>query len=349
MRAIGKLLGYGKRLRRSLCKVKNHLGVTLQSKNIALLPIVVISIAIVITLFFDFSEIIFNPPNLAFALNLIFWSTATLSIAYVSAKSFVSEGSAIVLIISVSILVFGLSFIIAGWASSFSGNYSASIGNIGALVASSLQVLAAILSYKGKTESKIKNRKKAVVLIYTVTVLFVLAISIIVTRDYLPSFLNASGPTLVRQVVLGLAISFFALACLLFLAQYLRSKSLSLYLYAIAIGLFSVGLTITLEVKAIGDLPTWLGRIVLYLAAIYLTLAIIETRQKPSSKTVAGAWAESFRSNPKQVNTFFSRMLNSFAYCKILADKAGKPIDLVFLDANEAFEKNSGLKKGHFG
>ena len=319
---------------------------TLQSKNIALLPIVVISIAIVITLFFDFSEVlVFNQPNLALALNLIFWSTATLSIAYVSAKSFVSEGSAIVLIISVSIIVFGLSVIIAGWASNFSGNYSAAIGNIGALVASSLQVLAAILSYKGKTESRIENRKKAVVLIYTVTVLFVLAISIIVTRDYLPSFLNASGPTLVRQFVLGLGILLFALACLLFLAQYLRSKSLSLYLYAIAIGLFGIGLTITLEVKAIGDLPTWLGRIALYVATIYLTLAIIATRQKPSSKTVAGAWAESFRSNPKQVNTFFSRMLNSFAYCKILADKAGKPIDFVFLDTNEAFEKTSGLKK----
>ena len=42
---------------------------------------------------------------------------------------------------------------------------------------------------------------------------------------------------------------------------------------------------------------------------------------------------------------FFNKMLDGFAYHKIIVDKAGKPVDYVFLEVNHAFEKMTGLKK----
>ena len=42
---------------------------------------------------------------------------------------------------------------------------------------------------------------------------------------------------------------------------------------------------------------------------------------------------------------FFDRMLNGFAYHKIIVDKTGKPIDYVFLEVNHAFENITGLKR----
>jgi PAS domain S-box-containing protein len=47
----------------------------------------------------------------------------------------------------------------------------------------------------------------------------------------------------------------------------------------------------------------------------------------------------------KQFDMFFDKMLDGFAYHKIVVDKAGKPVDYVFLEVNHAFEKMTGLKR----
>lgn len=47
----------------------------------------------------------------------------------------------------------------------------------------------------------------------------------------------------------------------------------------------------------------------------------------------------------KQFNMFFEKMMDGFAYSKILVDDAGKPVDFVFLEVNDAFERLTGLKK----
>ena len=47
----------------------------------------------------------------------------------------------------------------------------------------------------------------------------------------------------------------------------------------------------------------------------------------------------------KQFNMFFERMMDGFAYHKIILNKAGKPVDYVFLEVNDAFERMTGLQK----
>ena len=41
----------------------------------------------------------------------------------------------------------------------------------------------------------------------------------------------------------------------------------------------------------------------------------------------------------------FSHMTNGFAYCKMIYDELGNPIDFLYLEANDAFETLTGLKK----
>jgi hypothetical protein len=165
----------------------------LEKKIIALVPVAALIILILITVLFGFSDKIYlNPPNLVFVTNLLFWSIASISIAYISAKSFTKEGSVIVLIISCSILVLGLSLIISGWVTNFSGNYSVAIANIGILVASALQVLCGILSLMGNTSNKIGNNIKTLISIYILAVVLVLAISASVLWGYVPAFFGAN-------------------------------------------------------------------------------------------------------------------------------------------------------------
>ena len=315
-------------------------------KNLALIPVVTLVASIFATLFLNLSEkLAFNPPYLLLALNLIFWTTATLAIAFISAKSFLKEDSSIVLIISCAIIIFALPVIISGWVQTFSVNESIALSNPCILVASILQLIGSILAFQGKQETKTSNRKRLLATAYLASVILVLANLTVALLGYYPPFFAATGPTLLRQVVLGSAVFFFAVAAIVFGVQYLRAKSPSLYWYAFAIGLFSIGLFSAFEQKSIGDVPTWLGRITLYVGTLYLTAAILSTKKEAKGTDRASAWAESFRSNPQQLTNFFSRMFDAFTYCKILTSKDGKPVDYVFLDVNEAAVNVIGLKK----
>ena len=47
----------------------------------------------------------------------------------------------------------------------------------------------------------------------------------------------------------------------------------------------------------------------------------------------------------EQFNLFFEKMMDGFAYHKIVVDEAGKPVNYIFLEVNKAFEEMTGLKK----
>ncbi len=60
---------------------------------------------------------------------------------------------------------------------------------------------------------------------------------------------------------------------------------------------------------------------------------------------LASGWAKALSVDRKQFNMFFEKMMDGFAYHKIVVDKTGKPVDYVFLECNKAFEKMTGLKR----
>jgi PAS domain S-box-containing protein len=66
---------------------------------------------------------------------------------------------------------------------------------------------------------------------------------------------------------------------------------------------------------------------------------------KLSSNNFINAWKKKAGINKKQFDMFFNKMLDGFAYHKIVIDKVGKPVDYVFLEVNLAFEKLTGLKR----
>ena len=67
-----------------------------------------------------------------------------------------------------------------------------------------------------------------------------------------------------------------------------------------------------------------------------------------SVEALASGWGKALGGDRKQFDMFFDKMLDGFAYHKIVVDKAGKPIDYIFLEVNHAFEKMTGLKRKHY-
>ncbi len=53
----------------------------------------------------------------------------------------------------------------------------------------------------------------------------------------------------------------------------------------------------------------------------------------------------SFQKSEQKYKSLFENMLDGFAYCKIILDDANNPVDFIYLEINNAFEKLTGLKK----
>ncbi len=54
---------------------------------------------------------------------------------------------------------------------------------------------------------------------------------------------------------------------------------------------------------------------------------------------------EKLRASEERYHSLFSNMMDGFAFCKMIFDQENKPIDFVYLEINDAFERITGLKR----
>ena len=71
----------------------------------------------------------------------------------------------------------------------------------------------------------------------------------------------------------------------------------------------------------------------------------LKSQNKPASADVESESLHVEEGISKDCRSLFENMLNGFAYCKMLFDREGKPVDFIYLEVNPAFEKIMGLKK----
>ena len=54
---------------------------------------------------------------------------------------------------------------------------------------------------------------------------------------------------------------------------------------------------------------------------------------------------EALRKSEEEYRSLFVNMIDGFAYCKMIFDENNKPIDFVYLQINDSFERITGLKR----
>jgi len=47
----------------------------------------------------------------------------------------------------------------------------------------------------------------------------------------------------------------------------------------------------------------------------------------------------------EKYRSLFENMINGYAYCRLIFDENDEPVDFVYLEINDAFEKLTGLKQ----
>jgi PAS domain S-box-containing protein len=256
-------------------------------KLISLLLVLVSMLAIVVLYIFDIT-FLYEPKYLLGFTNTIFTSIIPIIVAIFAARIYRSTGSSSVLLMGCGMLGFGLCAGSAGWLRAIPGgaNLNVTIYNTGALVGSLCHVTGAFISDSRKSYQREPGKQKlGVTSAYSAVIMFAVLFSFATVQQVIPPFfVQGSGPTALRQIVLGLAIFFYAFSSLLFMSSYLRRKSDFFYWYSLCLAMLAVGLFAFYIERIVGSPIGWVGRASNYMGTIFSTIAILSAVRSGKSK-----------------------------------------------------------------
>lgn len=216
----------------------------------------------------------FFDPLLNAVLNTLFVGIVSLVVAYLSARSYVLDGSMSIILVGSGVLCFGSGHMVGGW---FSGslNVGIAIANIGYLLSSVIILIGATFIATGANIEVSRFRKQVVMVAFLGVLLFVTVLAAIGLQGAMPIFfVEGIGPTPTRLVVLLSAFTLYVISSLIFMLRYGKSHVDLAYWYSLALALLAVGVLGVLLARSIGGPIGWLGRTGLWLGGVYFTVGL---------------------------------------------------------------------------
>jgi two-component sensor histidine kinase/PAS domain-containing protein len=196
-----------------------------------------------------------------------------------AAKGYMESGSISIITMGSGVFSLAVGSLIAGFLLPSKGpNAVITIHNISAGLSGSLHLVGAMLVFVGVMPVKdAHKRKRRLIIVFLSIFAFLVILTFGVFENFLPTFfVQGQGPTLLRQIILGIATFSFLVSGFLFMLLYKNSRNLFLYWYAAALFLISVGLGCVFIQKSFGGLIGWLGRIAQYTGGLYLVISILK-------------------------------------------------------------------------
>ncbi len=285
-------------------------------RTLALLPL---PLFIVLIIFFAYSNpsTIFEPPYLLPALNILFLTIVPFAVAYLVWRSYADGGQMSLFFIGCGMVAFGFGSLVAGFTIDLPAgtNLTPAIHNTGALIGAILLCTAAIFSQQRSPQYKLEQHRALYLgLCYLAIIIFISIFAIAVYERVVPPFFaQGTGPTLLRQFVLGTATLLFAISSVIFVRVYFRSHSDFTYWFSIALILITIGLCAIFLQKSVGGPIGWTGRTSQYVGCIYLLVGIMAVYRIADIKKVPleNEFARSFNYIEANYKTLFEMAPNA--------------------------------------
>ena len=269
-----------------------------KSKPIGALTILAILCGTIVTTILNVRGA-FDSPILLLAMNTILMFGVSLLVCWVSVRSYLVSGSGVLFLVGLAMLPWGIAGLAGGSLSLvYASNVAYTTHNLLVFFSSILLAAGAIGLVQGPGFLVRGRRKRNVI----VTYLFVTVVSVLICvasiAGVFPAFWAANASTLIRDMMLGMAITLYVVSFMIYLTYYFASKVDYCYWYSLALGLIAAGIAATALVTGLGTSLRWIGRIGQWAGTVYFLVAVLSARKmarsggKPLTETLGGIFTE---------------------------------------------------------
>lgn len=303
------------------------------------LPLI-LYVILVFALFLMQSKMVWDPPMLLPAINLVLLVAALASSA-LAAVGFIHEGSQVLLTLSLGVLLFGLANSIAPVLNSLVSN------NAGVTTHNTLVLAASVLflhSVFGAARKPVSIGRSALLLRMVLgVVLLAAAIAAAAATGLLPDYIASDGrPTVLRQLIVnGAALAFVAAA--VGAAQLARASGQRfMRWYSVGLGFIATGL-LAVSLGPVGSAIGWAGRLGQMAGQFYILATLAGALRDPSLQSIeaGAAVSASFRSIQDALNQSQAELaaaMDSMNEGVLIVDAEQRAVK-----ANAAFMRHSRL------
>jgi hypothetical protein len=248
------------------------------NRLVALVPVAALGVLLAAVLGLGLKgQFVFNPPYLLLALTFLFYFLVTPVVAYVSARGYLATGSLTLLYVCMAFLV-GVPFALATGLVASEPNVTVTLAALGLLVSSAFQFVGALQTSFGSVAIGAERRgSRLAVAVVGVLALSMAVIALGLLGVFPAFFVSGSGVTFLDEAVYTCVILLFLLSGLLYLRVYVRGRSRTLYVYGLALLLYSLGSFGMTQQVVFGDVLAWAGRVCTYVGLLYFLFALLRS------------------------------------------------------------------------
>lgn len=215
------------------------------------------------------------------AFNTLFCAAASFIIAYLAARSYRANRSTALLTLGMGSVAFGLTYLLSGPLRDDFNRYI-TVHNSGLLLAGLLFSLSGFFALRERRAGVVQmGGSRGIVASYLAALIFAVLVTVAAPTGLIPSFHTPlEGFTLLRHLVLGLAVLAFIVAAVSYGLLYRRSRSRFLLWTFSAMAALAVALGILLvNAQGTGTPGVWLSRSGQWLGGLYLLAAVFSIQR----------------------------------------------------------------------
>jgi PAS domain S-box-containing protein len=222
----------------------------------------------------------YDVPKLLLALNLVFTTLISLFVIYLVSRSYLDNGKPVLVMLGSGMIFWSMSGFISLMVGKGDPNTIVTIHNLCIFLFASCTLTGVVVSNRLANPGRIRHYWMTGA--YLGSIILSALVALLAVKGAFPRFfIQGTGGTDIRQIVLGLSILMFGLTAAL-LGKHKKLSSFS-YWYMLAMLMLAAGLLGVMLQQSFSNILSWTGRAAQYLGGVYMLVAAIASMRESNS------------------------------------------------------------------